>query len=340
MTAPGEVPGWTTVIDGLNEVSRKIYDLIFERFVANGFADCLADGPLSFEELAGRFGVDPAVHHRFRVALGGLRAIGAVALDGDRVTLLRATPDPVEVEDELIATVFGPTMLGGYLEIYARDQLLNPDFALTFEGEQSVLWEGLLNAPVNTVGSDQAIRWIGRPGARVLELAFGPGSTIPKLLDVVGDAGSVAGVDASAFYVEQARARFADDPRVGDLVELDINRGLDRFPDGSFDGVMFMGALQFIESPAILFAELARIVTARGKLVLGAFHTTKPCFSNPALHLHMNLFDPPAFEFPVADVQRWLHDVGFETNITVEFGSYCTLYAERLPDVVDGWTRT
>ena len=116
-------------------------------------------------------------------------------------------------------------------------------------------------------------------------------------------------------------------------MEADINDGLSYFEDNMFDGVMFMGTLQFVKEPPALFEEFNRIIRKRGKLVLGAFHTNKPCFSNPALHLHMNMFDPPAFEYPVRDVQTWLQERGFETNITVEFGSYCSLYAEKLPEI-------
>ena len=46
------------------------------------------------------------------------------------------------------------------------------------------------------------------------------------------------------------------------------------------------------------------------------------------------LFDPPALEYPVESVKTWLQESGFETNITVEFGSYCSLYAEHFPAVL------
>jgi ubiquinone/menaquinone biosynthesis C-methylase UbiE len=325
-------PGWSVVVDGLNEASKKVYFTIFDRFKEQGFFECLSNQAISKADLGERFKVPSAVRHRFEVALQGLRAIGVLEIVGERVRLLQSNRAHDEIRDEQIDSAFGPAFWE-YLKIYKEDRLLDPGFSLTFEGEQAPLWEGLLNAPINTVGGDQAVEWISRPGARVLELAFGPGGTIRQLSEKVGDKGEIYGVDISHYYVKRAEDEFRDRPNVVRLIEADINEGLSYLEDDAFDGAMFMGALQFVKDPPALFRELERITRTRGKLVLGAFHTTKPCFSNPALHLHMNLFSPPALEYSVDRVKDWLWQVGFETNITVEFGSYCSLYAEKMPEV-------
>ncbi len=327
----GEV-GWATVIDGLNEVSRKIYFLLLEHLRDLGLFDELDSSEAMVTALRERLGVPAEVEHRFVVALRGLRAIGVLELDEEKVRRCHVEPEPRPIDEGLISTVFGPA-IGAYLKIYQERRLFDPGFALTFAGEQSALWEGLLNAPINTVGGDQAVTWIGKAGGRVLELAFGPGRTIPQLLERIGEGGELEGVDSSRYYVERARELYREISSVR-LREADINEGLSYFENAVFDGVMFMGALQFVKDPPTLLRELGRILRLRGKLVLGAFHTDKPCFANPALHLHMNLFDPPAFEYPVEKVKRWLWEAGFETNICVEFGSYCSLYAEKLPDVL------
>jgi len=328
----GNEVGWQTVFDGLNEVAKRIYFILFDRFNQQGFFDCFEKEEMKLEDLENSFGVDPTRTHRFRVALQGLRALGVLEIEGSMVKVLKTERPDEPVNDELYMTAFSPIMKD-YLEIYNQDLLLNPGFALTFDGQQASLWEGLLNAPINTTSGDLAIEWVGRPGARVLELAFGPCGTFPKLLEVIGEHGQIHGVDNSHYYVERAKHEFRDEPRVKSLVEADINDGLSCFDDNLFDGVMFMGTLQFVKHPPALFNEFKRIIKRRGKLALGAFHTNKPCFSNPALHLHMNMFDPPAFEYPVHDVKTWLQEAGFETNITVEFGSYCSLYAENLPEI-------
>jgi ubiquinone/menaquinone biosynthesis C-methylase UbiE len=336
----GDEVGWKTVFDGLNEVSKKIYFILFDRFKQRGLFDCFEKGEVTLENLEKRFGVHPARTHRFRVALQGLRALGVLEIEGSTAKVLRKERPDEPVDDELFYKVFSPVMKD-YLEIYHRDLYLDPGFSLTFDGQQALLWEGLLKAPINTLSGDQGIEWVGRPGAKVLELAFGPCGTFPKLLEAIGKQGEIHGVDSSHYYVERAKREFRDEPRVKRLVEGDVNDGLSAFEDGLFDGVMFMGTLQFVKDPPALFDEFRRIIKRRGKLVLGAFHTNKPCFSNPALHLHMNMFDPPAFEYPVRDVQTWLQKAGFETNITVEFGSYCSLYAEHLPEIAfDGPERT
>jgi len=330
----GEPVGWSTVIDGLNEVSRKIYFILFDRLKAQGLFDCLEGGELTVEELQRRFGASTRVSHRFAVVLQALRAIGVVDVDGGRVRARKSDRTKGPVDDHLIATVFGPS-IGSYLDIYRGDRVLDPAFSLTFAGEQALLWEGLLNAPINTVGGDQAVQWIGRPGARLLELAFGPGRMMRQLVELAGETGEIYGVESSHHYMERAREEFRGSPTVVQLLEADVNEGLPYFGDAMFDGAMFMGALQFVKDPPSLFRELGRITRLGGRLVLGAFHTNKPCFANPALHLHMNLFSPPAFEYPVSDVKGWLWDAGFETNIAVEFGSYCSLYAQKMPDVLD-----
>jgi len=333
-----EPMGWSTVIDGLNEVSRKIYFILFDHLKAQGLFDCLAGGELTVEELQTRLGASSEVSHRFAVVLQGLRAIGAVVVEGGRVRARRSDRSQEPVDDELISAVFGPS-IGSYLDIYRRDRVLDPAFSLTFAGEQALLWEGLLNAPINTVGGDQAVQWIARPGARILELAFGPGRMMRQLIELVGETGEIYGLESSHHYVERAREEFRRSPTVVQLLEADVNEGLPDFADVMFEGAMFMGALQFVKDPPSLFRQLGRITGVGGRLVLGAFHTNKPCFANPALHLHMNLFSPPAFEYAVGDVKGWLWDAGFETNIAVEFGSYCSLYAQKMPDVLDGGAR-
>jgi len=188
----GNKVGWQTVFDGLNEVSKKIYFILFDRFKEQGFFDCFKNQEMTVEDLEKGFGVAPERSHRFRVALQGLRALGVLEIRGARVKVLKTERPDEPVNDDLYLTVFSPVMKD-YLEIYNKDLLLDPAFSLTFDGQQAALWEGLLNAPINTVSGDQAIEWVGRPGARVLELAFGPCGTFPMLLEAIGEGGRSTG---------------------------------------------------------------------------------------------------------------------------------------------------
>jgi ubiquinone/menaquinone biosynthesis C-methylase UbiE len=197
------------------------------------------------------------------------------------------------------------------------------------------IWDGLLNAPINLLPRDLAVEWISSPGARVLDLGFGTPQTLRQLADEVGEEGGVCGLDLSPHFVQRAKSELAGVGPVEQIVCADINDGLGRFDDHSFDGVMFMGALHFVHDLDALFGELARVMKPRTRLAVGMFFIDKPCYGGPALQLHRSFFDPPGVLRTEREVVDALWESGFDLNKAVHLGSYCSLYLEQCAQVQD-----
>ncbi|MXW53622.1 MAG: methionine biosynthesis protein MetW [Gammaproteobacteria bacterium] len=87
--------------------------------------------------------------------------------------------------------------------------------------------------------------------ARVLDLGCGDG----KLLEYLQESKSIRGygVERDQDAIESCIQRGVN------VIEHDLNSGLDRFPDDSFDIVVMTETLQALESPRTLLRELLRI---------------------------------------------------------------------------------
>ena len=99
---------------------------------------------------------------------------------------------------------------------------------------------------------------------RVLEIGFGGGATLPKLLAA---AASVAGLDRSHDAVESARARFSG---MGD--RTDFRQGSVEampFDGGSFDKALTVNTVYFWTSLDAGFSEIHRVLSPGGLLVVG-----------------------------------------------------------------------
>jgi SAM-dependent methyltransferase len=96
------------------------------------------------------------------------------------------------------------------------------------------------------------------PGGRVLEVGCGLGDDARRLLQLVGEEGSVVGLDSSAELLKEARANNPGvDWRDGDAHELS-------FPDQSFDAVRTERTLQHVETPERVLGEMVRVVRPGG----------------------------------------------------------------------------
>jgi SAM-dependent methyltransferase len=319
---------WKRVFEGVDETATRLYRLLDEQLSDRGLHEVLGDGEMDVGTLRERLGFDAGVAHRFGLALEALRNIGAVELTAGGVRAggpRRAGP---ELDDELIAWTFGP-LLEPYLDMYRSGAVFDPAFALKFDEGMDAVWDGLLNAPINRLPRDLAIDWVSSPGGRVLDLGFGTPDSLRQLAERVGDDGTVCGIDISPHFVERAREEFADVDAIGALACADANHGLPMFEPGSLDGVMFMGALHFVEDVDALFAELRRVMRDRTRLAVGMWFSDRPCFAGPALHLHRSFFDPPGVMRPEGEVVAALARAGFELRATVHVGSYCNLYLEQ-----------
>lgn len=101
-------------------------------------------------------------------------------------------------------------------------------------------------------------------GQRLLDAGCGLGEVARDLAGMVGPAGSVVALDASATALRAARDRH-DGSAVsyvqGDLAALDL-------PDGAFDGVRAERVLQHLSDPDRAVAELVRVTRPGGRICL------------------------------------------------------------------------
>jgi len=105
--------------------------------------------------------------------------------------------------------------------------------------------------------------------AAVADVGFGGGVGLKSLLDSVGRAGRVHGVEVSDTMLEQAAKRFRRDVASGRLA---LHSGsLTRLPfaDGVLNGVVTVNTIYFVAELEQAFAELARVTTQSGRVVVG-----------------------------------------------------------------------
>jgi arsenite methyltransferase len=104
-----------------------------------------------------------------------------------------------------------------------------------------------------------------QPGERVLDMGCGPGFYAAELLEVVGDQGSVLGVDVSEAMLGVARSRVEGRPnadfRQADATKLPVE-------DGEFDAALSVQVLEYVEDATAALRELHRALKPGGRVVL------------------------------------------------------------------------
>ncbi|MEM8955050.1 MAG: methyltransferase domain-containing protein [Verrucomicrobiota bacterium] len=105
-------------------------------------------------------------------------------------------------------------------------------------------------------------------GAMVLEIGFGTGSGVLELAEMVGDGGTVKGIDISEGMLEVARAKVAK-VKTGATIDLQLaDAQALPFEDGGFEAVFTSFTLELFpeeEIPKVL-AEVKRVLKSGGKL--------------------------------------------------------------------------
>lgn len=139
------------------------------------------------------------------------------------------------------------------------------DWADLAERENTPLYERMLDAALLT--SRMSLLDVACGSGLLCELASARGA-------------SVSGIDVTPALLAIARERDPGaDLREGDMAALP-------FPDGSFDVVTGANAFQFAADPGAAFAEAARVLRPRGRLVVAAFAEPERN-DGTALHLAM-----------------------------------------------------
>ncbi len=105
-------------------------------------------------------------------------------------------------------------------------------------------------------------------GAHVLEVGFGGGATLARLL-APAVAARVAGLDASRAMVERAARVFGPAVAAGRLeIRLGTAESLP-WPDAIFDAALSVNSLFYWPDPHAALRELCRVLRPGGRLVLG-----------------------------------------------------------------------
>jgi ubiquinone/menaquinone biosynthesis C-methylase UbiE len=104
-----------------------------------------------------------------------------------------------------------------------------------------------------------------QPGERVLDVGCGPGFYVSELLERVGAAGRVVGVDSSQAMLAVAAHRCRDHANValheGDATALPVD-------DAGFDRAISVQVLEYVPDTAAALAELFRALRPGGRLVV------------------------------------------------------------------------
>jgi arsenite methyltransferase len=102
-------------------------------------------------------------------------------------------------------------------------------------------------------------------GERVLDLGSGAGTDSLIAAQMVGDQGSVTGIDMTIEMLGKARAAAAEMGATNvEFVESEAEQL--PFPDGSFDVVISNGVIDLIPDKDAVFAELYRVLTPGGRI--------------------------------------------------------------------------
>lgn len=325
----GDQPGLGSIFDGVDDCAAKIYELVYQVLERTGLEAVLPGTSLTLSEFQTCIGAHPRISHRVPALVEILEQIGAVQLSGQNI-VVRKPPQPLSYDDASVERIYGE-IFPQYLQMYQQGSFLNPDFHIAFDVNNDQWDQQLRRVPLNQVTNNLAIEWVaaGPPRGGLMDLAFGPTYALERLRQLAAPGEPVVGVDLSTRFCQSARTRFAERRLNIRIIESDLNQGLREIEAGTMRGVMFVGAMHFIEDPETLIREVHRVLVAKGHFSLGMCITNYRSFSAPAFRLHGALLNPPASFHDVVGMEESLRRAGFEVRFTTQFGPYRSMYAER-----------
>lgn len=108
------------------------------------------------------------------------------------------------------------------------------------------------------VRRQRVMEWLPEKLGRVADLGCGPGIMVPLILE---RGGSFVGIDMAPEMIKEANAKYGHLPgvsfQVGNVEALDL-------PDESFDQVVCMGVIEYLEQPMKAMQEIGRILRPGG----------------------------------------------------------------------------
>jgi SAM-dependent methyltransferase len=138
---------------------------------------------------------------------------------------------------------------------------------------------GTLGAPKgHEAVFDQLLDAVGTlEGTRCLEIGCGGGRLLERVL--AGGATTAAGLDHSAIMLELSRERNASACSDGALELKQGDASQLPWPEASFDVVLSANTLFFIEQPEPVLAEIHRVLSPEGRVVIGTVPAPLPAAS-------------------------------------------------------------
>lgn len=122
----------------------------------------------------------------------------------------------------------------------------------------------------NRMNVTEAVSALSLPADAVAaDIGFGGGIGLTLLLEAVGSSGQVHGVDVSQTMLDQAARRFRRQIADGRLHLQTASIEQLPFENGWLDGAITVNTVYFIEDLDAACAELARVMKASGRLVVG-----------------------------------------------------------------------
>jgi ubiquinone/menaquinone biosynthesis C-methylase UbiE len=150
---------------------------------------------------------------------------------------------------------------------------------------------------------------IVRRGDRVLDVGCGSGAITKDIAALVGDSGSVIGIDSGEHLIEQAAAKFSEIRSLSFQV-ADIKSYSD--PD-LFDVVTSARVLQWLSHPADMVIKLSSLVRTGGHLTILDYNHEKIEFS-PAI--------PASMQLVYDNFLQWRSDAGMDNRIADNLTSF------------------
>ncbi len=162
-------------------------------------------------------------------------------------------------------------------------------------GHPSGVFSGLVAAFMNRVTShinDATIQLLEiKPTDRVLDIGFGGGATMGKMVKLAPD-GLVAGIEISEAMLKRGKKKFGNliSQRKVDIIEGSVSKI--PFEDDWFDKVSTVNTIYFWPDPAAGMKEIIRVMKPKGRFVLTyftkeMFHSTQYGFNiYPEEQLH------------------------------------------------------
>jgi ubiquinone/menaquinone biosynthesis C-methylase UbiE len=106
-------------------------------------------------------------------------------------------------------------------------------------------------------------------GEAVLDVGCGPGSDLFDMVERVGPAGRLVGLDVSEVMIAEARRRAAERRLAVTFEQGEVTAV--RFPDGTFDVCRAARLLEHLADPDRALAEMARVTRPNGRIVVFDF---------------------------------------------------------------------